>query len=96
MIQQRSAIKTEATVPPHAPNNNKDNGVNVHSTQRVIIEFTAKKAASTPVKGCKSAEKLLPGQDIELTEASNSEPENVGKNFFIHNLNECLSLWSIY
>ena len=56
MIQRRPAMETETTVPTHGPNNDKDNGDNVHSTQRVIIDLTAKRAASTPVKGCKSEE----------------------------------------
>ena len=64
----------------------------IEITKRVIIDLTAKRAASTPVKGCKSEEKLLPGLDIELTEDSDSEPENEFPTFFIHDLNECLSL----
>ena len=67
-------METEITVLTQEPNNDKDSGDNVNSRQRVIIDLTAKRAASTPVKGCKSEDKLLPGLDIELAEDSDSEP----------------------
>ena len=89
----KPAMETETTVLKQKPNNDKDNGDNVHSTQRVIIDLTAKRAASTPVKGCKSEGKLLPGLDIELMEDSDSESENDVPTFFIYDLNERLSLW---
>ena len=63
----RSALKAETTVSTQHTNigNINDNVDTVHSTQRVIIDLTAKRAANTPVKGCKSEGKLLPGLDIE-------------------------------
>ena len=40
----RPAMETETTVPTQEPNSDKDNGDNVHSTQRVFIDLTSKRA----------------------------------------------------